>query len=143
MGVVATFLLAGGGGFAYWSYKQNLPSPMWISIPMKHELPVEQREKIARELEAKIEEPGILNKVTQDLNLAAKWKLANGEAVTAELKKRIFVRVGEMTTPAGKYPSMNVGVDGPRKEGSISKEIATRIMEDVWKILGIEPPPKR
>ncbi|GAA5129823.1 hypothetical protein GCM10023212_38450 [Luteolibacter yonseiensis] len=136
------FLLV-GGGYAYWSYKQNLPSPIWVPIPMNHELPLEQREKFAKELKAKIATPEILNQVSQDLDLAAKWKLANTDAATAELKKRLFVRAGEMDSPGGKVPSMNIGVEGPRKDNAISQQIAMRVMDDVWKIIGIKPPPKR
>lgn len=143
MGVVAMFLLVGGGGFAYWSYKQNLPSPTWVPIPINHDLSMEQREKIAKELKEKIETPEILNQVSRDLNLAAKWKSASAEVATAELKKRIFVRPGDMDTPGGKVPSMNVGVDGPRKDNVVSQEIVMRVMEDVRKILGIKPPPER
>jgi len=143
VGVVAVLLLAGGGGFAYWSYRQNTPSPVWVSIPMKHELTLEQRENIAKELEEKIETPEALSKVTQDLNLTAKWQLANAEAANAELKKRIFVHTGQMSTPSGQFSSLDVGVEGPRKEGAISKEIAQRIMHDVANILGIKPPAKK
>lgn len=131
------FLLVGGGGFAYWSHKQNLPAPIWIPIPMKHELSVEQREKIAEQLEEKLETPEILNKITQDLNLAAKWKLSYPDA-TAELKKRLFVRTGEMDGPSGKAPSMDVGVNGPRKDSAITHEIAKRVMDDVLDLLGIK-----
>jgi hypothetical protein len=142
-GVVVMVLLFGGGGFAYWSYKQNLPSPVWVPLPMNHEVPLEQREKIAKELKEKIEVPEILNKVSKDLDLAAKWKLANADAASAELKKRLFVRAGDMDTPGGKIPSMNIGVDGPRKDSHVSQEIAMRIMEDVRKILGVKPPSGR
>jgi hypothetical protein len=142
VGVVAVCLLVGGGGFAYWNYRQNTPSPIWVSIPMKHELTLEQREKIARELEEKIETTETLGTITQDLNLTGKWNLANSVAANAELKKRIFVHTGQMSTPAGQFSSLDVGVEGPRKEGAITKEIIAHLKLDVAKILGIKPPAK-
>jgi hypothetical protein len=43
----------------------------------------------------------------------------------------------------GKVPAILVGLTGKNKEREVSGEIAMRLMDDVWKILGVEPPPKK
>ena len=49
--------------------------------------------------------------------------------------------MGEADSPMGKGPSTNIGVHGPRKDKGISGEIATHLMKDIRKILGIKAPP--
>lgn len=54
------------------------------------------------------------------------------------------MRLGDVVTPmGGTAPSLNVGVSGKAKDAGISGEIAMRLMQDVWKILGIKPPPRK
>jgi len=72
-----------------------------------------------------------------------KWELPSDEACAAELGRRLFVKAGEMDTPMGKVPAIHIGVTGKRKEREVSGEIAMRLMEDVWPILGLEPPPRK
>ena len=43
----------------------------------------------------------------------------------------------------GKVPAIHIGVKGKAKESEVSGEIAMRLMDDVWKILGIKPPKKK
>ena len=46
-------------------------------------------------------------------------------------------------SPTGKVPSINIGVQGTRRDQGVSEEIAMHLMTDVRKIFGIgEPPPK-
>jgi hypothetical protein len=40
----------------------------------------------------------------------------------------------------GKVPAIHIGVNGKNKEREVSGQIAMRLIQDVWKILGIEPP---
>jgi len=45
VGVVAVLLFCGmgiGGLFAYRAYKQNLPGPVWVPMPVNPELPPEK-----------------------------------------------------------------------------------------------------
>lgn len=136
-------LLVGGVGFAYYTYKQNYADPIWVPLPIKAELTVEKRDQIARDLKAKLGEPKVLIKVSQDLGLARKWQVGSDEAAAKELGKRLFVTAGEVDTPLGKVPSLNVGVTGKHKEREVSGEISVRLMDDVWKILGIKPPSRQ
>jgi hypothetical protein len=142
-GVVAVLLFCGmgvGGLFAYRAYKQNLPAPIWVPMPINPELPNDKRDEILNKLKTELEKPELLAKVSHDVGLVKKWELPTDEACAAELGRRMFVRAGEMDTPMGKVPAIHVGLAGKRKEREVSGEIAMRLMDDVWKILGIEPP---
>jgi hypothetical protein len=47
-----------------------------------------------------------------------------------------------MATPMGKVPAIHVGLNGKRKEFDQCGEIAMRLMDDVWPVLGMDPPTK-
>jgi hypothetical protein len=141
LAVVAMMLVLGGGGYAYWTYKQNRPHPMWVPLPINPQLPDAKREELARELKAKLGTTVILTQVSKDLGLAKRWELASDSAAAAEVGRRLFVKVGEADTPMGRVPSLNIGVEGPNKDVKLTGEIAMRLMEDVRKILGVKPPP--
>lgn len=136
-------LMVGGGGFAYWTYKQNRPNPVWVPLVINRELPEDKREEIAKELKAKLSKSEILRQISSDLHLAQKWHLPTDEVAAQEIAKRLFVRVGEADSPEGRVPSINVGVEGSRRDAAISGEIALRLMKEVWKILGINPPAEK
>ncbi len=145
-GVVAVLLFCGmgvGGLFAYRAYKQNRPQPIWVPMPINPELPTEKRDEIIEKLKTGLSKPGLLVKVSKDVGLVTKWELPSDEACAAEIGKRMFVREGEMDTPMGKVPAIHVGLAGKRKESEVSKEIVMRLMDDVWKVLGIDPPGKK
>jgi hypothetical protein len=143
-GVVAMALVLVGGGFAYKSYKQNRPHPVWVPLPINPELPGEKRTEIARELKTKLAKPEILIQVSKDLALPKALGLATDEQAANEVAERLFVNVGEADTPAGtKVPSINIGVRGKARDQEVSGKIAMRLMQDVWKILGIKPPEKK
>jgi hypothetical protein len=141
LGVVAMILVVGGGGFAFWTYRQNRPTPVWVPILVNRELDPARHEEISKDLKTKLMTPEFLLQVSKELQLASKWQLPSDQAAAAEIAKRLFVRVGEADTPDGKAPSINVGLDGPKKDFALSREIAMRIIKDVWKILGVKPPP--
>jgi hypothetical protein len=143
-GVVVVALMLGGGGFAYKSYKQNRPHPVWVPLPINPELPGEKRTEIARELKTQLAKPEILIQVSKDLALPQALGLASDEQAAKEIAERLFVNVGEADSPTGtKVPSINIGVRGKAREQEVSGKIAMRLMQDVWKILGIKPPEKK
>ena len=143
IGVFAMALLLGGGAVAYKTYKQNLPFPIWVPIPLNPQFPTEKQDALAKDLNSKLCTPEILTQVSKDLGLMNEWKMSSDAECAAELKKRIFVRVGEMNTPTGLNPTIDVGIRGKNKEHELSGKICTRLMADVWKILGIKPPPQK
>jgi len=142
VGVLVVMLMLGGGAFAYWNHKQNLPAPMWVPLPIKADLEDDERDQTIRDLREKLMAKEVLMQVSKDLGLAGKWNLTSEAEAELELAKRVFVKLGDMDSPMGKVPAVHIGVMGPNKERQLSGQIAVRLMEDVWKILGIKPPPQ-
>ncbi len=144
-GVVAVLLLGGGGMAAYYKfvYNPNRPAPFWVPMPINPELPAEKRDEIIKHLKTGLGQPERLAKVSKDVGLVTKWGLPSDEACAAELGKRLFVKEGDMDMPMGKVPAIHVGLTGKRKESKVSEEIVMRLMDDVWKVLGIDPPAKK
>jgi hypothetical protein len=142
-GLSAVLLLSGvvtGGWFAYRSYKNSRPSPIWVPIPVNPALPMAKCDEIVAELNTKLKEPERLAKIVSNNELVAIWKLPTEDACTTELSKRIFVRMGNMNTPKGKVPAIHVGVKGMRKEREISGKIAMNLTDEALILLGAKPP---
>ena len=143
LGAVMVVLMFGGGIFAYRGYKQNQPQPIWVPLPINRQLPGERRTELAKELKAKLAKPEILAQVAKDSGLARIWGLNSDAEAGQEIGRRLFVRVGDAATPTGNVPSINVGVNGKVKEKAISEKLSLRLIEDVWKILGVNGPNKK
>ncbi len=139
MGLIAMAMVFGGGLFAYQTYKQNRPYPVWVPMPINPELPTARQDAIANDLKVKLLDRKILIEVSKDVGLRNEWGLANDEQCAEELAKRVFVRLGDMDSKMGKVPSVNVGVDGKNKEHLLSEKITMRLIKDVYIILGIDP----
>ncbi len=135
--------MAGGGYYALKTYKQNRPAPVWVPLPINPELSSEKTREIVDDLKSRLSEPELLQRVSKDLALTQEWAMATDEVCAAEIGRRLFVRSGEADTPMGKVPAIHVGVHGKRKERELSGKIAMRLMDDVWPMLGIDPPAKR
>ncbi len=133
-------LMLGGAALGLRAYKQSRPQPMWVPLPVNTEVPVDKQEEVAESLKVKLLDKALLVQVSKDLGLTREWELATDEACADELKKRAFVRLSEMDSPMGRVPAMHIGVNGTRAEQEMSGKIAMRLMQDVWKILGIQPP---
>jgi hypothetical protein len=137
-------LMLGGAGLAYKSYKGNRPQPIWVPMPINPELPVEKRAGIAKELKGHLTKPEILIQVSKDLALPKAFGVSNDEQAANELAQRMFVDLGEADSPLGtRVPSINIGFKGKVKDKELSGKIALRLMQDVWKILGIKPPTQK
>lgn len=140
-GVVVVALVLGGTGLAYKSYKGNRPCPIWVPMPINPELPGEKRAEVAKELKAHLTKPEILMQVSKDLSLPKALGVSSDEQAANEVARRMFVDVGEADSTLGtKVPSINVGIKGKAKDQELSGKIAMRLMQDVWKVLGIKPP---
>jgi hypothetical protein len=142
-GVVAMMVLLGGTYFAYRTYKHNRPQPVWVPLPINPELESAKRDEIIKDLKAKLSEPERLAKVSKDLGLSKKWNLPSDAECAKEIASRLFVRPGEADSPNGPVPAIHIGIKGKAKDSGVSGEIAMRLMDDVWTILGIEPPKKK
>lgn len=145
IGLAVMMLVLGGGGFyALRVYKENRPSPMWVPMPLNPELSVEKRDEVAGKIKEALMKPELLLRVSKDLDLPQNLGVKSHEEAVSELTKKVFVNVGEADSPMGiKVPSINVGMMGKVKNQGVSGKIAMRLMDDVWKLLGIEPPPKK
>ena len=141
LGLVAMVLVLGGAAFGYRTYQQNRPQPMWVALPIKPGISIEQQDEIAGKLRDKVSEKEVLLQIATELDLAQKWNLGSPALAADELAKRLFIRNGEMAGPNGPVPSINIGVEGKSKEKETSGKIAMRLMKEVWEILGITPPP--
>lgn len=140
---LALMAVTGGAGLiAYRNYKQNLPAPVWVPLPINPELPDAKRDEIIEKLRKQLGEPQVLDQISKDLGLARTWNLASDQEASARIRQRMFIRPGEADTPMGKVPAIHFGMNGKAKERDLSGRIAVRMMDDVWKLLDIKPPPK-
>lgn len=135
-------LFLGGSYYGYKTYKANRPCPMWVPLAIKPDTENAKRDEMILELKDKLSEQDVLLKVSQDLGLKKIWNLPSDEACAQALRPRLFVRSGDLATEMGPLPAIHIGVNGKRKESEISGKIAMRLMDDVWKILGIPAPKK-
>lgn len=136
------FLALGGSYFAFRTYKQNRPHPVWVPLPIRADLESKERDRVIKELKEKLDNRELLVSVSKDVGLAKKWNLASDAEGADEIAARLFVRPGDAATPMGNVPAILIGVNGKHKESAVSSELAMRLMDDVWKILGITPPKK-
>jgi len=137
-------VFVGSGYYALRIYKENRPQPMWVPMPLNPELPFAKRAEVANKIKEELLKPDLLLQVSKDLALPQKLGLKSHEQAASELAKIIFVDLGEADSAMGiKVPAINVGVKGKRKNLEISGKIAMRLMEDVWKFLGMKPPPRK
>ncbi len=139
-GIVAVALMFGGSLYGYRAYKESRPRPMWVPLQINPKLPTEKQDQIAKELKTKLLDHDFLMQVSKELGLMKEWKLESDAKCADELAKRLFVKVGEFDTEKGRVPSINVGVNGTVKEGSLSSKIAMHLTKHVWKILGLDAP---
>jgi hypothetical protein len=143
IGVVGMMLLLGGGAFGYWTLKQNRPYPIYVPLPINDKLSIQQRADTMNNLKEKLSSKEILSKVSTDLGLASAFRVTSEDAAVAELGKRLMVELGTTATQSGgTTPTLNIGVTGVKKDKALSEKITMRLMDDVWKIIGVEPPKK-
>ena len=141
-GLVVMLLFLGGGYYGYRTYKQNRPHPVWVPLPIRADLEAVERDKVIKNLKEKLSDQTLLVGVSKDVGLVKKWNMPSDEVCAKEIGNRLFVRSGDAATPMGNVPAIHIGVNGKSKESAVSGEIAMRLMNDVWKILGIKPPAK-
>lgn len=141
-GLLLAVLGLAGAWFARQKYRENRPHPVWVPLPINPELPPEKRDEVIKDLKEKLSERELLKKVSQDIKLPQKWNFTSDSEAAEDIAARLFVRAGDADTPKGKVPAIHIGVRGKSKEQKVSGEIAVRLMDDVWGILGVPPPKK-
>ncbi len=139
LAVLGLGLLAGGGLYGLREYKKGRPAPIWVPLGLRADISMEEQNKLAEEIETRLRDEKLLGKVVEDLGLQEEFGVADQAAAIQELDRRIFVKVGKANTPGGTVPSINVGAEGTGHDVEISGKIATRIIKDVWRMIGIDP----
>ena len=81
-----------------------------------------------------------LARVSKDVGLTRKMKVATDDAAANDLEKRLFVELGEFDTPKGKVPSINIGLNCKVKESATMGAVITRMGKDLARILGLPEP---
>lgn len=104
---------------------------------------MEERDETIKQLNTKLHDPALLQKVVEDVGLTEKWDVESKREAVQRLSGLVFVRMGDMETPMGSVPAVHIGVSGKVKERELSGKIAVRLMQDVWKILGVQPPAEK
>jgi len=139
LAVVGLGLLAGGGLYCYREYLRGKPAPIWVPLALRADLSMEDQNKLAVEIEKKLRTDEILRQIVIDADLQKGFNLPTQDAAVKELEKRMFVRVGTADTPNGTVPSINIGLNGKGREKEVIGAAATRMIKDVWKMIGIDP----
>jgi hypothetical protein len=133
-------LLIGGAGLVYMNIRKDKPHPVWVPLPLNPEITEAKQRDLADRIREILDDPELLRTVSRELKLGEAWELANLELCVKELRRRMFVRPGDMSGPMGTVPAIHVGVEGTVREKELTGKIAMRLMKDVWKELGIKPP---
>ncbi|MEP2776813.1 MAG: hypothetical protein ABJM75_15285 [Luteolibacter sp.] len=143
---VGLVLLGGGALYGLKEYRANKPDKQWVPLALRADLSMAEQKDLAGKLEAELRKDVQLRKVVTDLGLVKKFNVADENAAVKELDKRLFVEVGTAEAPSGApgmpgglVPSINVGVRGIHRENALLKELAMRIIKDVWRMIGIDP----
>lgn len=139
LGILGLILLAGGGLYALNEYRMSRPGPIWVPLALKADIAQEEQEKIAEQITKSLNEEETLRKIVIDADLQTGFGSATEDAAVEELRKRMFVSTGTADTPMGKVPAINVGVDGTKGESEVLERAATRMIKDVWRMMGIDP----
>ncbi len=134
-------LVWGGGAFTWWSHKRNWPAPMWVSLAVRCGFSTDESEETIKELDTKRHDPERLRGVVNDVGLMEKWNLSSEREAVQKLSGVVFVRMGDMNTPAGIVPAVPIGAAGKARIREISGQIAERLMKDVREILDVHPLP--
>lgn len=132
-------LLGGGSVYGYWRYKQNLPDKRWVPLPFNPEASESQRQESAKMMREKLLTDEILTGLVRDCDVQGKWKLPSEEAAVEELRKRVFIDVGETLFKGIPAATLNIGFKGKVGESHELDLLAERLMQDVKRF--IAPPP--
>lgn len=140
LGVVGLVVMFFGAKYAKREYNLRQPSRIWVPVPLRADLSMEDQKKLAEQINVKLRTDEILRAVVMDLDLREKFKQPSEDAAVKELNRRLFVEVGSADMPNGTVsPSINVGVNGIGHETKLLGEASMRIIKDVWRMVGVNP----
>lgn len=139
LGAAGLVVMFFGAKYAKREYDLRQPSKIWVPLPLRADLSMEDQKKLAEQIEVKLRTDAILRAVVADVGLQAKFKQPSEDAAVEELNRRLFVEVGNADTPKGTVPSINIGVAGIGHESKLLGEASMRIVRDVYLMIGIDP----
>ncbi len=141
LAVIGLLLLAGGGYYGFHQYRMGKSAPRWVPLPLRYGVPMEEQKELARQLEEKLRNDEFLKTVVVDAKLKEGFEVESEEAALEELKRRMFVKVGtfQMPTGSGTVPSVNIGVEGTRREKEVLDAASTCLIREAWRLMGIDP----
>ena len=96
------------------------------------------REELRKHLTDMLQSPAALSTMVKELGLQAKMGAATEEEAVAQLKSMMFIRIGEFKNPSTMmlFPTVDVGVEGKRKQQQLLSEIAVKMGENCRKKMG-------
>ena len=96
------------------------------------------REELRKHLTDMLQSPAALSTMVKELGLQAKMGAATEEEAVAQLKSMMFIRIGESKNPSTMMlsPTVDVGVEGKRKQQQLLSEIAVKMGENCRKKMG-------
>lgn len=139
LGAVGLVLMFFGARFAWREYHLSKPDKVWVPLALRTDLSMADQQKLADQINERLRSDVILRKVVADVGLQEKFGQPSEDAAVKELDRRLFVEVGSADTAEGLVPSINIGVRGIGHEHDVLGEAATRIIKDVWVMIGIDP----
>ena len=132
-------MVIGGGLLAYREHLRGKPAPVWVPLPLRADISMEEQTRIAKEIEKNLREEGILRAVVVDAGLQKKFGAVSEAAAMQELSKRLYAKASTMKTADGTVPSINVGVNGTGRERQLLGDAVMRMNQDVLRMVGIDP----
>jgi hypothetical protein len=99
LGIFGLMLLAVGGYLGLREYRLGKPAPIWVPVPLRVGIPMEDQEALAKKIEDKLRDDALLRQVVIDANLQQGFEQPTEDAALEELKRRLFVKVGTAQTP--------------------------------------------
>jgi hypothetical protein len=136
--IVVCLLLVGGGVYGYRELLRPNPSPTYIPLSLRADISPEDQAFLADQIREQLKNEILLRQIVIDADLQAGFKVANEDLAVQDLKRRVFVKVSHIDLPNGRVPAIDIGVNGHEKEKDALDKAATRMIQDVWKMVGID-----
>jgi len=133
--ILGAVVLAGGA----WFYRQNKPDSRWVPIPLSESSTRFEREDLRKYLADSLQSPESLSVMVKELDLQTKLGAGTEEEAVAKLKSMMFIRIGEFQNPNTMMliPTVDVGVEGKRKQQHLLSGIAVKMGESCRKKMGV------
>ena len=125
-------LVAGGGAFAYRTYRLSRPiHAVLLQFPIPTETSPDERKSAAKAVRQKLRDPALLIRVSKDAGLKKKLRFATDEAAANDLDKRLFVELGEADTAQGRMYAINIGLNCTVGEYNTMVDVSQHLNQDL------------